>query len=107
LSLPDTTGYGTTERACYFTLTLADVLRILAFVFIFLTLAESTLSLHLYNGASYHHAEHDPPKAGGGAERHGGRSLQMHFLNRGTLWVPRTLAWGDGETERAGDGKAL
>jgi hypothetical protein len=31
-------------------LTLADVLHILAFVFIFLTLAESTLSLKLYNG---------------------------------------------------------
>lgn len=29
---------------------LADVLHILAFVFIFLTLAESTLSLKLYNG---------------------------------------------------------
>jgi hypothetical protein len=30
--------------------TLADVLHILAFVFIFLTLAESTLSLKFYNG---------------------------------------------------------
>lgn len=38
-SLPDTS-----------VLTLADVLHILAFVFIFLTLAESTLSLKLYNG---------------------------------------------------------
>jgi hypothetical protein len=38
-SLPDTS-----------VLTLADVLHILAFVFIFLTLAESTLSLHVYNG---------------------------------------------------------
>jgi hypothetical protein len=47
-SLPDTS-----------VLTLADMLHILAFVFIFLTLAESTLSLRLYNGASYHHAERD------------------------------------------------
>ena len=38
-SLPDTS-----------VLTLADVLHILAFVFIFLTLAESTLSLKFYNG---------------------------------------------------------
>lgn len=30
--------------------TLADVLHLVAFVFIFLTLAESTLSLKLYNG---------------------------------------------------------
>lgn len=38
-SSPDTSGYGTTECACYFMLTLADVRHILAFVFSFLTLA--------------------------------------------------------------------
>ena len=48
MSLPDTSGDGTTGCACCFTLTLADVLHILAFVFIFFTLAESTLPLKLW-----------------------------------------------------------